>query len=311
MSYKRLLAKFRPAFTDDLWRLDLSDLTTARAKFFRFMKLARTTLDKFAENRMGFQCVALSYFGAMAIVPLVAFIFSVTGGLGLSDALANFLHTQFPGNPEIIEFVIDKADNILNTAKSGGVGAISAVLFVWTIIWMMFQTERVFNNIWGIRKIPRKMYKRFSGYFLLLLLIPFIVIIFFAGIALYSNAFSLIGLDMNIKEFAFLKTLISLALFYALATFTISAMYKWIPAPKVKYKFALKSALLSGAVFVIFQYLYLETQMFVGRLNGVYGVLAAIPLFLIWMNMSWQIIMYGAQLCYAYHDVDGDGIPDL
>ena len=49
-------------------------------------------------------------------------------------------------------------------------------------------------------------------------------------------------------------------------------------------------------MFTVFQYLYLETQVFVSRINDVYGVIAAIPLFLIWMNYSWQIIIYGAQL---------------
>ena len=76
-------------------------------------------------------------------------------------------------------------------------------------------------------------------------------------------------------------------------------MYKFIPAPKVKYGFALQSALFAALVFVGFQYLYLETQMFVSRLNAVYGVIAAIPLFLIWLNFSWQIVMYGAELTYA------------
>ena len=91
---------------------------------------------------------------------------------------------------------------------------------------------------------------------------------------------------------------------------TLSALYKFIPATRVRYEYAFKSALVSGAVFAIFQYLYLETQVFVTRLNGVYGALAAIPLFLIWMNYSWQIIIYGAELTYGYQNVDTYHIPE-
>ena len=85
-------------------------------------------------------------------------------------------------------------------------------------------------------------------------------------------------------------------------------MYTFIPATEVKYRYALWSALVAGFIFVVFQYLYLETQVFVARLNTVYGVLAAIPLFLIWLNFSWQIIIYGAELTYGFQNVRSYGI---
>ena len=68
--------------------------------------------------------------------------------------------------------------------------------------------------------------------------------------------------------------------------------------------------MVSGFVFVLFQLLYLKTQIFVTRLNAVYGVIAAIPLFLMWLNYSWQIIIYGAQLCYGIQNVDSYHIPE-
>ena len=198
-----------------------------------------------------------------------------------------------------MSIAIEKADNIIAAARSGPVGIVSALLFMWTIIWLMFQTERVFNNVWGIRKIPRATWKRFGFYIGLLLLLPFIVIIFCYGIALYSNAVSLIGLDAE-----HLSRFVGWLLFYAVVVFTLSAAFKYIPACEVKYRYALMSSLFISAVFCAFQYLYLETQMFVSRLNAVYGVIAAIPLFLIWLNYSFQIIMYGAQLTYALQHVD-------
>ncbi|MBR3076004.1 MAG: YihY/virulence factor BrkB family protein, partial [Bacteroidales bacterium] len=67
-------------------------------------------------------------------------------------------------------------------------------------------------------------------------------------------------------------------------------------------------AAIAALVFVGFQYLYLETQVFVARLNTVYGVLAAIPLFLIWLNFSWQIIIYGAELTYSFQNLKNYGL---
>lgn len=286
-------------FTDKIWNIETDFASGAWKWIVNFIKLVRITFDSFAEHRMGFQCVALSYFVTLAVVPLVAFIFFVSNGLQISDKLEMLLVKILPNNLDLVSIAIEKADNILAAAKSGPVGIASAIMFLWTIIWLMFQTERVFNNVWGIRKIPRKSYKRFFFYFGLLFLLPFIVIIFCYGIALYSNAVSLIGLDAE-----HLSRFVGWLLFYTVVVLTLSAAYKFIPACKVLYRHALTASLFSSAIFCVFQYLYLETQMFVGRLNAVYGVIAAIPLFLIWLNYSFQIILYGAQLTYALHNVD-------
>ena len=289
-------------FTDRIWDIDPKNCGRGYGRIVRFFKLIRITVDTFAENRMGFQCVSLSYFVTLSIVPFCAFIFAVTGGLGLSDRLADLLHKIIPTNPEMVNIILDKANNILDMAMGGGVGIVSALMFLWAILWMMFQVERVFNNVWGIRKIPRKIYKRFGFYFLVLILSPFIVLLFGTGIVFYSDITKLVGFDF--EELRFFHKIMGYAGFYIISALTMSVMYKYIPSPKVKYSSAFKSGLVAAFVFVVFQYLYLETQVFVARLNNVYGVIAAVPLFLIWLNFSWQIIIYGAELTYSYENVD-------
>lgn len=284
-------------FTDKIWVMETDFATGTWRSLVSFIRIVRKTFDSFAEHRMGFQCVALSYFVTLAIIPLTAFIFFVSNGLHLADKLEVLLTRVLPNNLDLVGIAISKANNIIEAARSGPVGIVSAMMFMWTIIWLMFQTERVFNNVWGIRKIPRATWKRFGFYIGLLLLLPFIVIIFCYGIALYSNAVSLIGLNAES-----LSRFVGWLLFYVVVVGTLSAAYKYIPACFVRYRHALTAALFSGVIFCAFQYLYLETQMFVSRLNAVYGVIAAIPLFLIWLNYSFQIVMYGAQLTYALQD---------
>ncbi|MBQ2162299.1 MAG: YihY/virulence factor BrkB family protein [Bacteroidales bacterium] len=299
-------------FTDRIWSIDtdkVAMVSKGYARLVTFVKLVRITINTFAENRMGFQCVALSYFVTLALIPLLAFVFAISGGMGLSEYLDALLLILTPNvDSHLLLLIKEKAGNIIDIAQSGGVGIISALMFLWTVLWMMFQVERVFNNVWGIRKIPRKIYKRFGFYLLVLILTPFIVIIFGVGIAYYTNFTMLLGLDLS--DLKFLPKLVGYVGFYIIATFTLSAMYKFIPATKVKYKYALKAALVGALVFVVFQYLYLETQVFVARLNTVYGVLAAIPLFLIWLNFSWQIIIYGAQLTYSFQNVNNYGLKE-
>lgn len=298
----KIASSITDLFTDRIWEIDTTEKSRAYRRVVRFVKLVRITFGTFAENRMGFQCVALSYFVTLALVPFCAFIFAVTGGLGLSERLATLLHETITLDPAMVDMILDKSNNILDIAQSGGVGLVSALFFLWTVLWMMFQVERVFNNVWGIRKIPRKLYKRFGFYFLVLILSPFLVLIFGTGIVIYTNATNLIGLDLS--NLSFLPKILGYLGLFIIATLTLSVMYKYIPATKVKYISAFKSALVAGLIFTLFQYFYLETQVFMARLNSVYGVLAAVPLFLIWLNFSWQIIIYGAELTYGYENVD-------
>lgn len=130
--------------------------------------------------------------------------------------------------------------------------------------------------------------------------------VFFAGSFVYSNALEYLGLDM--EALSAFKTLLTWVLFAAVAILTFSAMYKFIPNAKVDYSNALRAAVLSGAAFTVVQYLYLETQVFVTRLNAIYGAFAAVPLFMVWINMGWFIILIGAELSYAFQHVDNYNI---
>lgn len=307
MKVKRVM---RLLFTDRLWELNVDGFSRTRRNFVKFIKLTRITFAEFAENRMGFQCVALSYFVALSIIPFAAFLFAFTDGIGLSDKLSELVFTYVPADRAFLEGILDKAENIILTAHSGPVGLFSALAFIWTILWLMFQTENVFNNVWKIRKIPRKIYKRFTFYLGALFLSPFVVLLFGAGIALYSNITQLVGIHIPIRELTFLATILGWLVFYAVAVLILTVMYEFIPAVKVKFRSAFIAALVSGVIFTIFQYLYLETQVFIARLNGVYGVLAAIPLFMMYVNYSWQIIIYGAQLSYGIQNVDSYHIPE-
>ena len=295
-------SKLKDLFSDRIWTLEPGKDDRVYAWLVRTWKIIRITFKTFTENRMGFQCVSLSYFITLALVPMLAFAFAVTGGLGLDSKITEGLQMLIPSHPEIVSMLSEKAGNILTGAQGGGLGLISALMFLWAILWMMFQVERVFNNVWGILKIPRKLYKRFGFYFLVLILAPFIMIIFGTGIIYATNMTDLFGLDL--KEVRTLFKWLGNLIFYAILVGTLWVMYKYIPATYVRPKYAFWAALIAGLIFMLFQHLYLHTQMFVGRLNQAYGLLAAVPLFLIWLNFSWQIIIYGAQLTYSFQNVD-------
>jgi membrane protein len=292
---------------DDIWTLELEELSKARARFVKYLKVMMITIKTFSSEKIGFQAVALSFFSTMSVVPFVAIVFAITGGFGLADKLKEFLYGYFNNSQQIIDTVLGFAQNIIDTAQSSAVGLVSALLFVWIVIWMMMNVEKVFNNVWKVQK-SRNLFRRLSVIIAMLFVSPFVVMVFFGGSFVYSHALSYIGLDL--ETFNTFKTMLSWSLFGVLATFTFSAMYKFIPNAPVDYPNALRAAIYSGIAFTVMQYLYLETQVFVTRLNGIYGAFAAVPLFMVWINIGWFIILIGAELSYAFQHVDSFNIED-
>ena len=307
MGLKRKTRRLKEFFRNDIWTLELEELSKARARFIKYMKVMMITIKTFSSEKIGFQAVALSFFSTMSVVPFVAVVFAVTGGLGLADKLTEFLYEYFNNSQQIIDTILGFAQNIINTAQSSAMGLVSALLFVWIVIWMMMSVEKVFNNVWRVQKY-RKLIKRLPVTLAMLLVSPFIVLVFFGGSVVYSHALNYLGLD--VESFTVFKTILGWILFGTVATLTFSAMYKFIPNASVDYPHALRAAIFSGIAFTIMQYVYLETQVMVTRLNGIYGAFAAVPLFMIWINVGWFIILIGAELSYAFQHVDNYNIED-
>jgi membrane protein len=300
-------SKLKSFLRDDIWELELEELSKARARFIKYMKVLIITIKTFSAEKIGFQAVALSFFSTMSVVPFIAIVFAVTGGLGLADKLETLLYSYFENSQQTIDFIIKAAGNIIETSLGGGMGLVSGLLFVWIVVWMMLSVERVFNNVWKVRK-SRNIFKRVSYILAMLMIAPFVMIAFFSGNIMYSHLLQSIGLAP--ESFGILKTFISWTLFALIVTFTFSAMYKFIPNAYVKYGNALIAAIPAAIAFTLVNYLYLETQVLVTRLNAVYGVFAAVPLFMVWINVGWYIILIGSELSYAFQHVDNYNIDD-
>lgn len=307
---KRIVRKtyrLKNFFNDDIWRMELEELSRAKARFIKYMKVLLITIKTFSAEKIGFQAVALSFFSTMSVVPFIAIVFAVTGGLGLADKLKEFLYAYFNNSQQAVESVLGFAQNIIDTAQSSAMGLVSALMFVFIVVWMMLNVERVFNNVWKVQK-SRKLVKRLSIILCMLVVAPFVVMVFFGGSIVYSHALRYFGLD--VEGFGIFKSILTWILFAVVAILTFSAMYKFIPNADVKYAEAFRAALIAGTAFSIMQYTYLETQVFVTRLNSIFGAFAAVPLFMVWINIGWFIILIGAELSYAFQHVDSYNIDD-
>ena len=307
---KRLVRKthrLKDFIRTDMWELDLEEFSKAKARFIKYLKVGAITIKTFSSEKIGFQAVALSFFSTMSVIPFVAIIFAITDGFGLGESLKGFLYEYFNNSQQTIDTMLGFAQNIIDTAKGSTVGLFSSLLFAWIVVWMMLCVEKVFNNVWRVQK-SRKLIKRLSVIIAMLFVSPFVILVFFGGSVMYSHALSYLGLD--VETFSMIKTLITWVLFSVVAMFTFSAMYKFIPNADVNYGCALSAAIPSGIAFAAVNYLYLETQVMVTRMSGIFGAFAAVPLFMVWINIGWFIILIGSELSYAFQNVDNYNIED-
>ena len=294
-------------FKKDIWELELEELSKFKSRMIKYLKVMAITIKTFSSEKIGFQAVALSFFSTMSVVPFVAIIFAITDGFGLAEYLKDLLYQYFSNSEQVIDTILEFAQNIINTAQSSWMGLISSLMFVWIVVWMMMCVEKVFNNAWKVQK-SRNLLKRLSVIIAMLFVSPFVVFVFFGGTVMYSHALSYLGLD--VESFSMLKTLLTGVVFAVVATFTFSAMYKFIPNAEVDYTNALTAAIPAGIAFAAVNYLYLETQVMVTRMNGIFGAFAAVPLFMVWINIGWFIILIGSELSYAFQHVDNYNIDD-
>ena len=298
---KRTVKMVSDFLSEGVWKLDFTELSKLRARLVKHLKVILVTLKGFSKQKIGREAVALSYFGMMAAVPMVAVVLFVSNGFGLEQVLSEMLFKSFPTSTQLINAILRFANNILAYLDKGLFGWISFGTFIWLIIWLMLNIELAFNRIWHVQK-SRNLMKRIAVYFTIMFLSPFLLLMFLYGWAYYGQFLNIVKSTLPI--FNFLTGFLFWVIFYGLAVVIFSALYKFIPHAKVEYSAAIKASVVSGLAFVVVQYLYLETQMMVTKLNAVYGVIAALPLFMIWMTTCWNIILIGSELSFGFQHVD-------
>lgn len=118
----------------------------------RYLKVLIITLRGFNSDKVGLQSVALSFFSAMSLVPFVALMFAITKGFGLAQRLETLLRTYFAENEDIIEYLLQFANNVIKSAENGLFGIFSFLFLLWTVIWLMLSIEKSFNDIWKVER---------------------------------------------------------------------------------------------------------------------------------------------------------------
>ncbi|NGX49229.1 MAG: hypothetical protein K940chlam5_00825 [Candidatus Anoxychlamydiales bacterium] len=299
-----MLKKFKNFLLNKLFSKPLKKLSKVKRFYYKTIKVFWISIDHFFKHQITLRSSALTYFSLMAIVPFFALIFAIAKRIGDQETIEKEILERFKEQQEIVVKVIEFAKNLIVEAKGGLIALVGIIFLFWTLIKLFSNLESSLNEIWRVTNI-RKFKRRLSNYLAFMFVIPVFLVVF---ITLRIYVTNLISKDI-VVEYIFTLPLTLIPYFLILALFTF--IYVFMPKVKVKIKYAFLSAVISATIYQITQMIYVNFQIGITRFNAIYGSFAALPLFLIWIQISWIIFLYGAEICFAIQNVDKIKVKDL
>ena len=259
----------------------------------RPVKLLLYMLQGLSTHATMVRSAALTYYTLVSIVPVVALVFAFVKGFGLADGLVQNLYSVFPQIPEVVDYLVEFSQKALARTQGGLVALFSLLALFWSV-WSVFSSiEDAFNNIWEV-KSTRSWSRKISDYITIIVFAPILWVGASAASVYLQN---LLGWSDSLWLQA-LSKLISMAI----AWFMFSLMYVVLPNTKVNLSAATKSGVIAGTVFMLFQWGYVFIQTWMTSYNAIYGSFAALPLFLLWMLISWSILLLGGELSFTFQN---------
>ena len=281
-------------FTDTVFRKSAGDYRNPVARWaVRQYKLLFYTVQGLSSHGTMVRSAALTFYTLMSLVPVVALVFAVVKGFGLTEGLEQNLYEALPQSPEVIDYVVDFAQKALARTQGGWVALAGVLTLFWAVIKVFGSIEDAFNNIWEV-KSTRSAARKYSDYIAVVVIAPILWVI---SSSLGNYAAGMLGMEGS-PALEALTRVGSLVVTWVMFTF----IYVVLPATKVRLSSALTAGIVAGTVFLLFQWGYVYLQRWMTSYNAIYGSFAALPLFLLWMQISWEILLLGGELSFAYQN---------
>lgn len=256
------------------------------------------SLDRFIRDASTISASALTFYSTLSFIPVVALILAIARGFGAAKAFEDWLKEQTYTNPEVMEWVMNIANKALDNTQGGIIASFGIVLLLWSVIRMLSSTELAMNRIWGVKR-GRSLTKKFTDYMSILFIAPILVVLISSMNVFMMSNLQDYAMDEGFLSYASaaLKAILALVP-YVLVWFLFVFLYMFMPTTPVRFKYALVAGIIAGTIFQVVQWFYIKFQVGVSSYNAIYGGLAALPLLLVWLQLSWSIVLWGTELCY-------------
>lgn len=264
----------------DLWHVQRHNTTALAYYCCSLLKKLLLAVEFFTTRRVIDMAAALTYSTLLALVPILAVVFGVARGFGYNKYIEVWFRELLGSQPQAADAIINFVNSYLVHTKSGVLLGVGLVLMLYTVLMLTLNVEKTFNTIWQV-KHRRSLYRAVTDYLAMLLLVP-VVIVLVSGL-------SIAGARL---------------LPYVLMAVVFMAMYMCVPNTKVRLQVVIVPGILAGVGMQALQLFYIHAQVLLSSYNAIYGSFAALPLFMLWVQLSWTICLFGVQLCYTNQNMD-------
>lgn len=302
--HKIMVKKILDFLKKDIWRITFKNIPRYQVFFIKTLRILLLAFRGYDEDKVSLRSSALTFYSMLSVVPVAAMAFGISKMVGIDKQLTRYLNEQFAGQQEVLDYIIQFAKSFLDNTKGGLIAGVGAIILIWSVMKVFGNIESSFNAIWQIRK-GRNWFRKFSDYISMLIIAP---------ILLVSSSSATVFISTMLKELAAENAIVGVLsplLFmliklvpYVLIWLLLTMVYMVMPNTKVNFKSAFVAGIISGTVFVFVQWAYIHFQVGVSNYNAIYGSFAALPLFLIWLQMSWLIVLFGAEISFAVQNVE-------
>lgn len=254
----------------------------------------------FTTKRVLVQAAALTYSTLLAIVPIMAVVFAIARGFGYNRYIEVWFRDALSSQPQAAETIIGFVNSYLVHTKSGIFLGIGLLFMLYTVLMLVSNIEDAFNQIWQVKK-PRSIFRTFTDYLAMFFVFPILIVVS-TGLSIFVTAIA-----DSMPDILLLRPMARLlldAVPYLLMSALFTALYVFMPNTHVKLKNAIGPGVLAGIAMQLLQLFYIHSQIWVTGYNAIYGSFAALPLFMLWVQISWTICLFGAALCYTNQNLE-------
>ena len=301
-SHRNTWDRFSYFFKVWIWQVDTSKMPKRRAMFLGSLRILALSVRGFEKDHCTLKSSALTFLSALAFVPSMIIMFGISRAFGFD--IKEEIYGLLKGQEVVVDQIFEYASGMLSKTRGDIIAGVGLLLLFYTVMRLLHNIETTFNSIWDISK-DRSLQRKFADYTTILLVSPLLVFLSSSlNVSLITQIKTLIDQWSVLGGVAsFALTILARLLPLTLLWMLLGLLYVIMPNTRVWVRSAIFAAIVAGSALQLTQWMYIKFQVGVSSYNTIYGSLAALPLFLIWMHISWNIALYGAELAYAHQNV--------
>ena len=288
---------------DAIWLTPLSEISKGKTFIFKQLRIILLAARGFSNDKVSLQASALTFYSLLSVIPIAAIVFAIAKGFGLDKNLEQLIIDKFQSEQEVLNWLLQNATNAIEKTRGGYIAGIGVIILFWSAMSLLNHIESSFNHIWQIRS-SRPWYRKFTDYLTIMLIAP-VFIILSSSITVFIST-ELTDYMTKAPILDFFKPVISFLFRFApyfLSWITLTILFIIMPNAKVKFVPALISGIIAGTILQGIQWIYIDLQFGIAKLSAIYGSFAAVPLFIIWIQTSWIVVLLGAEISFANQNI--------